>query len=100
MTAAASPAARTVQPERGSKHTVIAANHSTLSHKKAHAGHPAMSHAAAAHRAKASAASARATDRDASATMIPLDDPIPERTPASPWVSPPPAERAPGEPPP
>src|SRR6266851_2470821 len=47
--------ARTAQPERRSQHTIIAANYATLSHEKAHAGHPAMSHATAAHRAKASA---------------------------------------------
>ncbi len=41
---------------------------------------------------------ASAMDGGASAMMIPLDDPAPERTPASSWVSPPPPERAPGEP--
>ena len=98
MTPPAPPATRTVQPERGSQHIVIAANHSTQSHKKARAGHPAMSHATAAHRAKSSATPASATDGDASAMMIPLDDPAPGRIPASSWVSPPPPERAPGEP--
>src|SRR5229473_994908 len=38
ITPPASPAARTVQSERRSQHTVIAANHSTHSHEKAHAG--------------------------------------------------------------
>jgi len=96
MTPPEAPAARPVRPEHGSKPAVSAGNQSIHSRKKAHAGHPAMSHASTAHRAKATPASA--TKRDASATMIPLDDPAPERTPASSWVSPPPADRAPGGP--
>ncbi len=91
------PTTRSVQPERGSQHTVMA-NHPTLSHKKAHAGHPAMSHATAARRATASMTPVSAADGDASATVIPLDEPAPERIPASPLVSPPPVERAPSAP--
>ena len=96
MTPPEVPAARPIGPEHGSKPAVSAANQSIHSRKKTHAGHPAMPHAVAAHRAKATPASA--TKQDASATMIPLDDPAPERTPASSWVSPPPADRAPGGP--
>jgi hypothetical protein len=98
MTPPAPPATRTVQPERGSQHIAIATNHSAQSHKKARGGHPAMSHATAARRAKSSATPTSATDEDASAMTIPLDDPAPERIPASSWVSPPPPERAPSEP--
>jgi len=93
------PAARTAQPERGLKQTVIPATHHHIhSHQKAPARHSAMSHGTASHRAKAFATPASATNRDASATMIPLDDPPPDRTPASSWVSPPPEGRAPGAP--
>jgi hypothetical protein len=98
MTPPGPPAARTVHPERGSQNTVIAANRPALYHEKGRASHSAMSHGTASHRAKAFATPASAPDRDASATMIPLDDPPPERTPASSWVSPPPEERAPGGP--
>jgi hypothetical protein len=96
MTPPEAPAARPVGPEHGSKPVVSAGNQSIHSRKKAHAGHRAMSQDLAAHRAKATPANA--TKRDASATMIPLDDAAPERTPASSWVSPPPADHAPDGP--
>jgi len=83
----------TAPPERGSRHGGNAVNRST--HGKSHAGRLAISHAAAAHRATAAATPVSAAEGDASATVIPLDEPAPEQTP---WVSPPPAERAPSAP--
>jgi len=96
MTMPVPAAVGAARPERGSKHAVNAVNRSTHSHGKSHAGRLAISHAAAARPASATLASA--ADGDASATVIPLDEPAPERTPASAWVSPPPAERAPSAP--
>jgi hypothetical protein len=98
MTMPAPAAVGTARPERGSRHVVNAVNRSAHSHGKSHAGRLAISHATAARRATASATPVSSADGDASATVIPLDEPAPERTPDSPRVSPPPAESAPNAP--